>query len=618
MPKLTTQFVTCSKCAGVAKESENKVCSECGGMGLGTFIKNDFLYWGYDMTPAKIIVRQSRIIFNWTINIIILLVGIGGIGALLLWLKDNAVAENGKIYTGIFFSFWGIKNGLILFFWIGLLLLLFFYFRYIRDIKAKPLVKFHKYRSWQRMIKKNQIVPNNWRELKSFKTKIDVSKSYTKDLLTLLDEAYALAVELKHKQFLPAHVLLTAIAEPENKKESVETNRVKSLFAKLDIYKGKIGPKLENELKNLPIIDEQDNSFFSQKKEISPMISTELRRCLIDAYLQAMDNKNERVEILDLINSLSQADPYLNKVLSELEVKQRDIENVAEWLIINDRYSKNKYEISANKSKIFTIKNKFDHATSAVATPVLNHFCSDLTQDVKTLWKKTFVGRAGKVEEIFSAYSNKQKAIVLVGRKGVGKMTIIKHITAQINKDDVPRVLYRKRVVKLDIKKLEKEVPDVETENKLLVMILELTKATNTILVVEDMTDNLWKIFNDYVGTFYLLATSEKDILNENVKNIKINEPVGDELLMIVASQVVELEDKYKISFNYGALTTAVESSAYFLPEQTQPTKTIELLKKIAINANEQRQNNIDSAFVAKFVAKVTGLPYTKILKHEN
>ena len=416
MPKLQTQFVTCPKCSGMAKNEKGLVCPECGGIGLGTFVKNDFLYWGYDLTPAKIIVRQSRIIFDWILNTILIAIGAGGIISFLLWIKDNAISENYKIYAGTFLSFWGDKNRLILFFWIGIFCFLFFYFRHRRKILSTPNVKFHKYRSYQRILKQTQRVPNNWRELKLFRTKLDVSRSYSKGLMKLLERAYTLAFQYKHAEFMPAHIILMAIGEQESKKQSVESSRVKVLFAKLNIHKGKIGPKIEDALKNIP----------KEEKEMTPIISRELRRCLIEAYLQAMDNRHKKVGILDLISSLALNGRHSSKVFNEIGINLEDIENAAEWQIINDHYTEKKYKLAANKKQI--LKNKFNRATLAVATPVLNHFCRDLTFEAMTSFNKIFIGQEVKVDDIFQAFAEKNKSIILHGPTGVGKKGLIKCI----------------------------------------------------------------------------------------------------------------------------------------------------------------------------------------------
>ena len=146
MSNLSSQFVTCPKCNGVGKTAANLVCNECGGIGLGTFIKNDFLYWGYDLTPAKIIVRQSQLIFDYVLDIIFLIAGAGGIISLGWWLNQNAVAANHKIYFGTLVSLWGGKHGLILYFWVGLLFLSFSWYRFQRRREKHPPVKILTYR----------------------------------------------------------------------------------------------------------------------------------------------------------------------------------------------------------------------------------------------------------------------------------------------------------------------------------------------------------------------------------------------------------------------------------------------------------------------------------------
>lgn len=604
MPQLQTQFVTCPKCAGMAKNEKGLICPECGGVGLGTFIKNDFLYWGYDLTPAKIIVRQSRIIFNWAVDLILLLAGAGGMLSFLWWMKDNAISENYKIYAGTFFSFWGDKDGLILFFWIGVLCLLFFYFRYKRRIQNAPNVKFRKYRSYQRMLKQSQRVPNNWRELRLFRTKFDVSKSYSKGLVMLLERAYALALQYKHEEFMPIHIILTAIGEKEAKKQSVESSRTKMLFTKLNIHKGKIGPKMEEQLRRISAVE---------GREAFPAISRELRQCLVEAYLQAMDNRHKKVGILDLVSSLAINGSYSSRVFSDMGVNLEDIENAAEWQIINDHYAEKKYILAANRKHV--LNSKFNRATLAVATPVLNHFCRDLTFEVKTSFNKIFVGQEEKVDEIFKAFADKNKNIILSGAPGTGKKTIIKNIAERILEDDVPRILSQKRILVLDLKKLRDEAADVNLDDKLSVMALELIKATNTILSVENLTDDLWRIFSQYAGSLYLLATAEREIQFEGVKNIKIEEPVKDDLLRILLSNAVELEDKCKVSFDYPSILTVAAAGRNYYSNEREPARSAGLLKRIAKSAGAGMQKGIDSAVVAKFVAREKNVPYTQVLK---
>jgi len=155
----------------------------------------------------------------------------------------------------------------------------------------------------------------------------------------------------------------------------------------------------------------------------------------------------------------------------------------------------------------------------------------------------------------------------------------------------------------------------MKMEEKLLVIILELTRATNTILVVEGIEESVWQVFDRYAGNFYLVATSDKDIASENVKNIKVDEPSGKDLLMILISGAVALEDKHRISFDYNALLTVINASRNYYAEKTQPERALLILEKIAQSAGAGYQKNVDSVAVAKFVAQEKGIPYTHILK---
>jgi len=605
MSNLSSQFVTCPKCNGVGKTAANLVCNECGGISLGTFIKNDFLYWGYDITPAKIIVRQSGIIFDRTINVISLLAGLGGVIGLALWIKDNAIAENYKIYAGIFLSFWGVKSGLIFYFWVGLLFLMFAYFRYYRNQEKYPPVKLRSYRQYQRLLKKKQFVPNNWRELKTFRTKIDVFQSYEPDLIKLLEKAYSLAMEFRHQELTPAHVLMAALNNPEEKEKNVEAKRVTALFSRLGIHRGKLGPKLKEALEKIEAKNEDDKAAL--------IISRELRQSLVEGYLQAGDNRRRRVGILDLVVSLAKEGKILRSVFNELKVNLKQIEDAADWLIISDRFTVKKYKYQKNREKV--LRNKFNAATDAVATPILNYYCRDLTRQIQEEFTEVFAGHEKEIEKIFQAFAEKKNQIILVGPDGVGKKAVVKNLAELIVEDDVPRVLHNKRLLRLDVKKVKEEAPGINLEKKLLVIIHELNKAGNAILVIENISGEILNILSRYPAAFKMIATAEKELSAPGAHNIKINEPDESSLMRIAAGSVVKFEEKYKVFFSYSALITALRASREFLTGRALPARAVELLKKVSQKAAADYDRNITDIIVAKIVSQETGVPYTKILK---
>jgi len=573
---------------------------------LGTFIKNDFLYWGYDLTPAKIIVRQSQLIFDYALDAFFLILGAAGILSLGWWLYQNAAAAGYKVYLSALVSFWGAKDNLILYFWLGLLLLCFSWYRFQRRKEKHPPVKILTYRQQAWLNKQPQIIPNNWQELKSFPTKVNVASRYRYELLQLLEKAYALATQFGHPELTPAHLMLTIVSEYGENNKNVELKKASAILARLGVYRGKIGPKLEQALQKISPVNDGP--------ETTPILSKELRQALIESYVQARDNGHYYIEMPDLIGPLISAGRLLRGILAELGIRPEQIQNSAQWLLLNDRYARRE-ENYRQKNKKTNRQSKLSMTTTAVATPILNHFCLDLTRQPLTAGRPIFVDREAELGELFKAFSEGKRQIILTGEKGAGKKSLINHLAEQIAADEVPACLKNRRLLKLDLNKIKNKASGIDWEKKLLVILQELIK-TNGILVVVDGPEELEIILNKYGGNFYLLAAADQKLAGAH--NIELSEPTSSALIQILASNAVLLEHEYKITFNYEALLVTAQAAKNYPSGEALPGKAVRLLNTVAKSYTSAADRTVNADAAAKVISGEVGVPYTKILKEMN
>ncbi|OGF20085.1 hypothetical protein A3I35_00690 [Candidatus Falkowbacteria bacterium RIFCSPLOWO2_02_FULL_45_15] len=600
----SSQFVVCPQCGGTGKINK-LTCNNCGGISLGTFIKNDFLYWGYDLAPAKIIVRQSQLIFDYALDAIFLILGAGGILSLGWWLYQNAAAAGYQVYFGALVGFWGVKDNLILYFWLGLLLLFFSWYRFQRRKEKHPPVKLLTYRQQAWLNQQPQIIPNNWRELKSFPAKVNVASRYRYELLQLLEKAYALATQFRHPELIPAHLMLTIVSEYSENNKNIELKKASAILARLGVYRGKIGPKLEQALQKIfPVNDGPDTT---------PILSKELKQALIESYVQARDNGHYYIEMSDLISPLISAGRLLRETLAELGIRPEQIQHSAQWLLLNDRYARR--EIDRQKNKKANWQSKLAMTTTAVATPILNHFCLDLTRQPLTAGRPIFVDREAELGELFKAFSEGKRQIILTGENGAGKKSLINHLAEQIAADEVPACLKNRRLLRLDLNKIKNEASGIDWEKKLLVILQELTK-TNGILVVVDGPEELKIILNKYGGKFYLLAAADQKLAGAH--NIELSEPTNSALIQMLASNAVRFEHEYKVTFNYEALLVTAQAAKNYPSGEALPGKAVRLLNIVAQSYASAADRTVNADAAAKVIAGEVGVPYTKILKEMN
>lgn len=601
MPLLTSQFVTCPVCNGFGRNDKNLVCKECGGLGMGTFIKNDFLYWGYLMTPAKIIVRQSRRIFDVIILILLAGVGLAGFVSLLLWLGGHAVAPSGQIYLGRLLTFWRKQDAKILFFWIGLLCLLFAYVRLQRGRERFRPVKILKYWQWQKLQKQIQNIPNNWRELRSFRTNFDVSQSLDNTLLAIVEQAYFLAAAHQHREVLPAHVLGVLLEPPEKLKKNRHSQMTAQFFSRLDIFQGKIVPKLKDALESLEKVPEE--------KIAEPVISRDLKRALIESYVIARTAGHQRVSGQDVIAPLLLYEPLLQRLTAELGLTHRQIAHALAWLNASEAAAHKKLRRTQRRR----LYRRLQRATNATATPLLNHFCTDITDAIRAGRLGVHIERPAVLEKIFTAASMGKRQLILCGQRGSGRYETIEALAERIVNDDVPAVLRNKRIFVLDLQKLTAEGGDMPLEKKFLVVLNEALVAGDVILAMRDVSEDLWQTATQAPKLFFL-ATAEQLVNAMPEDIIALAEPDEDELFSILAAQAVGLEEERSVSFNYEALATAARAAKENSDGKSILNSAIEILKTAAQNAATEKA--VTAPGVAKAISQKTGVPYTKILKN--
>jgi len=605
MPNLSSQFVICPKCNGRGRINDKLICNECGGIGLGTFIKNDFLYWGYDLTPQKIIVRQSRRIFDAIVLTLLTATGAGGFVSLLLWLGANAVAPNGQMYLGQLLTFWREQDAKILFFWAGLLCLLFAYVRLRRAQERFRPVKLLKYWQWQKLQKQVQRVPNNWRELRSLRTNFDVAQSFDKVLLTILEQACVLAVVHGHREILPAHVLDVLLEPPAKLRKNKHSRAVTEFFTRLDIYHGKIVPKLKSAMESLEKTLPETYG--------TPVVSLELKKALIEGYVAARSNGHQRVVGQDVIAPLLIYGQLLQRLCDEFSLTPARIEHTVAWL--------NAAEIAARKKlrryrrQRQRLYKRMQRATNAVATPLLNHFCTDITDAIRAGRLGVHIERPAALEKIFTAVSEGNRQLILAGERGSGRYETIEALAERIVNDDVPAALRNKKILVLDVDKLTAEGGEMPLEKKFLVVINEALIAGDIILTIRDISEELWRAAAQAQKLFFFTTATEKFSPALAGCIIEVAQPNQDELFLILAAQAIAFEEEYTVLFNYEALATAARAAGERQEGESVLNGAIEILKTTAQQAAATAEKKISAPTVAKAISQKTGVPYTKILK---
>lgn len=605
-------FIICPKCQGSGKSTQALTCNFCSGIGLGAFFKDRFLFWGKKIGKANIKLENFERTGDIFINLFFLFFGIFGLISMGIWIATSGNNNN-------LFLFWKEKSWLIFWFWFGILSFMFIFYRLNIDLEKNLKIKKFK------KISPEPRLPDNWDQIYHYKNKIDVSLSFSDELIKSIENSFLFATKIKNKEVEALHLFYSFLKDKS----------IIAFLIRLDIDGGKLIEILNNQIARLP----KKQNLFSHT-----LISISLKEAFISAFINAYNFGKKKVDSIDMIIPLLDGNKIIEEIFYELEVDRDKIINVVEWFKINHKLIEN-YKIYKKKAKLKPSKS-MNRSYTAVPTPVLDHFSYDLTLAAKWGRLEFCVGREAELEKIFDSMEKGNSGIIIIGEPGVGKKTIIKGIAGLMVKEEVPDFLKDKRLLELDVSRLIGGADAVRAEERMLVIMDEIIRAGNVVLSINnieslsgitsgaeqslellDLLANILSRKNIYCFCSattknynkYLKGTS----LDQACELIKIDEPEKNKTIQMIESKIGYLENKYKIYFSYNAIEETVNLSEKFLSDKYLPEKAIKLLESASLKVSKRCA--VDSSLcictkedIAVEISEQTGIPANRISEGES
>ncbi len=616
MPELlgqldNAQFLVCPDCQGLSQR-RGQPCRTCQGLGVVGLWNNKVYYWGQKLSLFTIGLNRLKRFYDNLVNASAFLIALVGLGFLVWWLKETGQMDGSQAI----FDFWQTRDWRLLLFWLSAAVDMFLIYRLIeggrikRKIIPLPLAK----------TSPLPAVNLSWSDINQLKAKdkIDVSRSFSDDFFTLIEDTYAFANSLGFSQVMVKHFFIKIL----------EVNEAISLFSRLVIYAPDLAKKIASYL-SLPKMD----TAAGPNPRQPTIFSAEIKKVFIKAYIQARLLDQSQVEPINAISPALDEDTDIAEILYDLDVDKQKILNVVYWFKINKEiiHSYQQYRHLAR----FKPASHMDRAYTAVATPILDHFGYDLTIAAKWGKLEFCVAREAEIKDIFTRWQGGHAGIILVGDKGVGKRTIIHGLAQLMVKEAVPDILKDKRLVELDVARLVSGAAGTAAQNRLLVALDEARRAGNVILAINDVENiigvsagaeeslDLSEVLADALArhSIYCLATAttanytryvKNQALGEVMDKITVAEPQGNKAIVIVSSKIGFFEAKYNVFYSYRALAAAIELSSRYIHNKFLPAKAIEVLELAGARAQEmggKKHKFIRKRDIAAVVSELTHIP---------
>ena len=262
------------------------------------------------------------------------------------------------------------------------------------------------------------------------------------------------------------------------------------------------------------------------------------------------------------------------------------------------------YFAASDEENSAPVHNKFDGET-LTKTPMLMRFSRDLTEEAKKGTLDPIIGRDKEVQRVIQILCRRTKNNpVLIGDPGVGKTAVVEGIAQKIISEDVPDIVFKKRIVSLNMGSLVAGTKyRGEFEERMKKILDEVKKeAGGVILFIDELhlvvgggaaegapmdAANMLKPLLSRGELQCIGATTlneyrkyiEKDAaLARRFQPVMVEAPDVGETLEILKGLREKYESYHGVIYEDDALEAAARLSARYIQDRFQPDKAIDLI----------------------------------------
>ncbi len=417
--------------------------------------------------------------------------------------------------------------------------------------------------------------------------------------------------------------------------ELVQKKDIQEILRRLDIKADDIAQKIQE-------VAEQEKSPIKPSKTDNLALISNLT---LLAYQSALDTNEKFIEPRNFLAALTNVnDPALKTLFNLFNINTADVQVAT--IFGRFRHSFGRLRFLPTVLGGFAQRPRFlrhrvmNRAWTARPTPTLDRFSTDLTDLAHDEKIGLLVGHEKEFEELLQVISRPGKPnVILVGEPGVGKSSIIAHLAFRMVKDEVPPVLFDKRLVSLQVSQLVADATGEMLSGRLQKITEEILLAGNIILFVPNMHDlfrtaeakamnaidvilpviknNSIPVIGDtYSREFKQYIEPRSDFL-EQFEVVHIDEISEDETVRFLTYQSLMFEGEYGIFITYRAIREAAVLAHRYLRGKPLPGSATDLLKMALVNVSEAKGKVLDAEIVAGVAEKMTRIPIQRAGKQE-
>ena len=358
--------------------------------------------------------------------------------------------------------------------------------------------------------------------------------------------------------------------------------------------------------------------------------STACKACFQRAEAIAESAGAPEVHCLHLLAAiLEQPGAVITRVLTELSVNFEALCTAVEAALVSLNDLQEPEESTADK--LVTGPDQVAQLPAAPATPYLDQYGYDLTQEARAGKIDPIIGRKEEILALVRALHQKTKNTpVLMSEPGVSRIAVVKGLAIRIARGDVVAPIRGKRIVELPMGDLARAMP---TRSQLVYglqqVIEEASHHPDIILFIDEIHTvigtgraegdcDIASVFKAALGQGNLRCIGATTVENyrryvepdpffeRHCQAIVVNEPSLDEMKEILAQVRPRYEEYHMVTITPEALEAAVELCAKYVPDKRFPEKAIDLLDQACSRVRISQITQLEALATAEAAYEVT------------
>ncbi len=281
-----------------------------------------------------------------------------------------------------------------------------------------------------------------------------------------------------------------------------------------------------------------------------------------------------------------------------------------------------------------------NRAWTARPTPILDKFTTDLTDLARAEEVGLLVGHEEEFQNLIQVISRSGKPnAILVGEPGAGKSSMIAHLAFRMIKDQVPSVLFDKRLVSLELSALIADAPPEVLSGRLRAVTEEILNAGNIVLFIPSIHDlfraaqktglnpidiifpiikaeGIPVIGESYPREFKQYIEPRSDFL-EQFETVRVNEISEDDAVKVLIYESLILEHQYKLFISFLAIRQAVTLAHRYFHNKLLPGSATDLLKQALGQVNEDKKKKVTADDVIAVAERLSRIPIQQAGREE-